>query len=79
MSTVKILADKVKSFLFLFIAQNFQVLISNKLSKSKRFWELSDDDRDLTMFTKTNLTLAREGELKKQINLRHKFNQGWTN
>ena len=60
MSTIKILADKVKSFLFLFIAQNFQVLISNKLSKSKRFWELSDDDRDLTMFTITNLTLARE-------------------
>ena len=60
MSTIKILADKVKSFLFLFIAQNFQVLISNKLSKSKRFWELSDDDRDLTTFTITNLTLAKE-------------------
>ena len=34
--------------------------MSNKLSKPKRLWELLDDDRDLTMFTITNLTLAKE-------------------
>ena len=34
--------------------------MSNKLSESKKFWNLMDEDKDLTMFTITNLTLAKE-------------------
>ena len=37
-----------------------QILMSNKLSEPKIFWDLNDDDRDLTMFTISNLTLAKE-------------------
>ena len=33
--------------------------MSNKLSEPKTFWDLYDDDRDLTMFTITNLTLVK--------------------
>ena len=34
--------------------------MSNKLSKPQSFWDLNDGDKDLTMFTKTSLTLAKE-------------------
>ena len=34
--------------------------MSNKLSEPKSFWDLTADDRDLTMFTISNLTLAKE-------------------
>ena len=34
--------------------------MSNKLSEPKKFWNLKDEDKDLTMFTITNLTLAKE-------------------
>ena len=37
-----------------------QILMSNKLSEPKKFWNLKDEDKDLTMFTITNLTLAKE-------------------
>jgi len=37
-----------------------QILMSNKLSEPKIFWDLNDDDKDLTMFTITNLTLRKE-------------------
>ena len=33
--------------------------MSNKLSESKKFSDLSDEDKDLTMFTITNLTLTK--------------------
>ena len=33
--------------------------MSNKLSESKKFWDLNDEDKDLTMFTITNLTLTK--------------------
>ena len=33
--------------------------MSNKLSESKKFWDLNDEDKDLTMFTVTNLTLTK--------------------
>ena len=35
-------------------------MINNKLSEAKSLWDLDDYDRDLTMFTITNLTLSRE-------------------
>ena len=35
-------------------------MISDKLSESKRFLDLTDEDKDLTMFTITNLTLANK-------------------
>ena len=35
--------------------------MANKLSEPKSFEDLSDEDKDLTMFTITNLTLAKEG------------------
>ena len=41
-------------------AFEFQILINNKLSEAKSLWDLDDYDRDLTMFTITNLTLSRE-------------------
>ena len=34
--------------------------MSNKLSEPKRFWDLKDEDKDLTMFTISNLTLVNE-------------------
>ena len=34
--------------------------MTNKLSEPKIFWDLNDDDRALTMFTLSNLTLAKE-------------------
>ena len=34
--------------------------MSNKLSEPKSFWNLKDEDKDLTMFTITNLTLFDE-------------------
>ena len=33
--------------------------MSNKLSEPKSFWDLNDEDKDLTMFTMSNLTLTR--------------------
>ena len=36
--------------------------MSNKLSEPKSFWSLTDEDKDLTMFTITNLTLTKEQE-----------------
>ena len=38
----------------------FQISMSNKLSEPKSFWDLKDEDKDLTMFTITNLTLTKE-------------------
>ena len=37
-----------------------QVLILNKLSEEKIFRDMKDEDKDLTMFTITNLTLKEE-------------------
>ena len=37
--------------------------MSNKLSKPKNFWNLKDEDKDLTMFTILNLTLAKEDNM----------------
>ena len=34
--------------------------MTNKLSEPKIFWDLTAEDRDLTMFTISNLTLAKE-------------------
>ena len=34
--------------------------MSNKSSEPKRFWDLTDEDKDLTMFTITKLTLNKE-------------------
>ena len=34
--------------------------MSNKMSEPKSFRDLKDDDKDLTMFTITNLTLTKE-------------------
>ena len=34
--------------------------MSNKLRKPRTFWDLNNNDRDLTMFTITNLTLTKE-------------------
>ena len=33
--------------------------MSNKMSEPKSFWDLNDEDKDLTMFTMSNLTLTR--------------------
>ena len=38
-------------------------MISNKLGKPKSFWDLKDEDKDLTMFTITNLTLNEEDNM----------------
>ena len=35
--------------------------MTNKVSEPKYFGDLDDEDKDLTMFTITNLTLAKEG------------------
>ena len=37
--------------------------MSNKLSKPKSFWDLTDEDKDLTMFTISNLTLTKEDNM----------------
>ena len=37
--------------------------MSNKLSKPKNFWNLKDEDKDLTMFTISNLTLTKEDNM----------------
>ena len=37
--------------------------MSNKLSKPKSFWNLEDKDKDLTMFTISNLTLNNEDNM----------------
>ena len=34
--------------------------MSNKLSEPMGFWDLKDEDKDLTMFIITNLTLTKE-------------------
>ena len=61
MNTVKLLADKVRTVIFSFChVLQCQILMSNKLSEPKGFWDLTADDRDLTMFTISNLTLAKE-------------------
>ena len=44
------------------MSRNCQILMSNKLSEPKSFWNLTDEDKDLTMFTITNLTLTKEQE-----------------
>ena len=36
--------------------------MSDKLGIPKGFWNLKDEDKDLTMFTITNLTLTKEQE-----------------
>ena len=36
--------------------------MSNKLSKPQSFWDLKDEDKDLTMFTITDLTLTEEND-----------------
>ena len=61
MNTVKLLADKVTIIIFFFYyVLHCQILMTNKLSEPKIFWDLTADDRDLTMFTISNLTLAKE-------------------
>ena len=39
-----------------------QILMSNKLSKPQSFWDLEGEDKDLTMFTITDLTLTEEND-----------------
>ena len=34
--------------------------MSNKLSEPMGFWDLKDEDKDLTMFIITNLTLTKK-------------------
>ena len=47
--------------------------MTNKLSKPKSFWDLTDEDRDLTMFTISNLTLnERENMVYMAIKLKRK-------
>ena len=61
MNTVNLLADKVKTVIYILrTLLRSQILMSNKLSEPKGFWDLTADDRDLTMFTISNLTLAKE-------------------
>ena len=61
MNTVKLFADKVTIIIFFFsYVLHCQILMTNKLSEPKIFWDLTADDRDLTMFTISNLTLAKE-------------------
>ena len=62
MSTVKLLADEVKYFINSSIAIDCQVFMLNESSLPMSFWELNDEDtsKDLTMFTITNLNLARK-------------------
>ena len=57
------------------MSRNCQILMSNKLSEPKSFWNLTDEDKDLTMFTITNLTLTKEQErnmVYMAINLKRK-------
>ena len=62
METVRLLADQVKPTLYPYLyPYNCQISMSNKLGKPKSFWDLKPDDKDLTMFTISNLTL-NEGE-----------------
>ena len=42
--------------------------MTNKLSEPKSFLDLTDDDRDLTMFTISNLTLSKE-ENRNMVNM----------
>ena len=42
--------------------------MSDKLGIPKGFWNLKDEDKDLTMFTITNLTLTKEQE-KNMVNM----------
>ena len=57
MNTVNLLADKVKTVIYILrTLLRSQILMSNKLSEPKGFWDLTADDRDLTMFTISNLT-----------------------
>ena len=59
-NTVKLLAEKVKSFSFHLNNISYQILMSDKLRQPKSFEELRDEDKDLTMFKVTNLTLTNE-------------------
>ena len=61
MDTVRLLADQVKPTISIFMSYNCQISMSNKLGKPKSFWDLKAEDKDLTMFTISNLTL-NEGE-----------------
>merc|ERR1711894_430419 len=62
MTTVKLLADQVKYFINSSIAIGCQVFMLNESSLPMSFRELNDEDtsKDLTMFTITNLNLARK-------------------
>ena len=62
LSTVKLLADQVKYFINSSIAIGCQVFMLNESSLPMSFRELNDEDtsKDLTMFTITNLNLARK-------------------
>ena len=59
-NTVTLLAEKVKSFSFHFNNISYQIFMSDKLRQPKSFEELRDEDKDLTMFKVTNLTLTNE-------------------
>ena len=58
--TVRLLAEKVKSINVHIDQISCQVLISDKLRQPKSFGELRDEDKDLTMFRVTNLTLTKD-------------------
>ena len=60
MSTVRLLADQVRFFELLNIISSFKVFMLDRLSRPKSYFGLTADDKDLTMFTITNLSLKLE-------------------
>ena len=53
---------------------NCQVSMSDNLSKPRSFWDLTDEDKDLTMFTILNLTLNKgENMVYMAIKLKRKM------
>ena len=60
MNTVRLLADQVRFFELLNIISSFKVFMLDRLSRPKSYFGLTADDKDLTMFTITNLSLKLE-------------------
>ena len=60
MNTVRLLADQVRFFELFNIISSFKVFMLDRLSRPKSYFGLTADDKDLTMFTITNLSLKLE-------------------